>query len=246
MQTTMGDDKRIEKPYNIPREITIMTNSDKQSGQETSPGCRRGRFLRRLGRCLQWLVNLIAIIALLIIFTPVGDWLDNMLIDISTLSKADYIVVLGGHCERVVEAVQLYRDGWADKVIVSAYGKSADFLGHVAEVYGVPSDSLIIERQSTRTADHPYAISRLPGIDKEKDKFIIVTSPYHTSRARAVFLKAGYRNVMMYSPEWRVGGRFNRLPERWLFHRWRIRARNLAEQVYEVIAWGMYWFTGRV
>jgi len=185
------------------------------------------------------MVNLAVLACVLIVATPVGAWLGDTLISIDPLEKADYIVVLGGAHERGVEAANLYRRGYAPKVIVSSTRDGVDVLADVVAAYGVPRDDILIDGKTTRTASHPETVARIPQVDVKSDRFIVLTSPYHTSRSRACFLKYGYKNVCMRSPGWRVGGKYGR-------GGWARRSMALYEMVYEVLAWGMYTVFGWV
>ena len=195
----------------------------------------RRSFLRRLASIVQWMVNLTVAGCLILVFTPAGDWLGDALISVDPLEKADYIVVLGGSRERAVEAANLYREGWAPKVIVTSLSDSVGGLADVVKAYGVPGDDILIDGETTRTASHPETVARLPGVDKETDRFIVLTSSYHTSRSRACFQRGGYKHICMQSPGWRMGGRHAPAPIGW-----GQRATTLTVKLYEVFAWAMY------
>lgn len=147
------------------------------------------------------------VVAVLVV-TPLGDRLSERLITVDPLAKADFIVVLGGGHERAVEAARLYRDGWAPKVVVSSAGHWADDLADIVNAYGVPRSDILIDRQATRTHDHPRTVAQLPGIDPKSQRFIVVTSGYHTRRAANCFRQAGYSQLILRSPDWENGGRF--------------------------------------
>ena len=203
---------------------------------DTSADRPRRSFLRRLGSIVQWAVNLTVLLCLVFVFTPAGDWLGDALISVDPLtSKADYIVVLGGNRERGVEAANLYREGWAPKVIVSSLKCDAEGLADLVKEYGVPADDILIDGEGTRTATHAETVARLPGVDKKTDRFIVLTSPYHTSRSRACFQRDGYEHICMQSPGWRVGGRHIDTVGHWTQ-----RAATLSAKLYEVLAWAMY------
>ncbi|GAF81861.1 unnamed protein product, partial [marine sediment metagenome] len=190
---------------------------------------------------VQWAVNLIVLVVLVFVFTPAGDWLGEKLIDVDPLEKVDYIVVLGGNNERAVEAANLYRHGWAKKVIFSSHEGGADMLRDVALAYGLPAEAVIMDRLPTTTACHPRTVARLPGIRKDTDRFIILTSSYHTARARACFVKGSYKNIIVRSPNWRRGGEFAPVGKSW-----RGRMHDLPRQFYEVLALCYYKLRGRI
>jgi len=211
----------------------VKTSADKP---EQRP---KRSLLRRVVRVAQWIVNLAVLLAIVLVFTPAGDWLGDALIDVDPLVKADYIVVLGGNNERAVEAANLYRLRWAPKVIITSTPKDTAKLAKIVEAYGVPPGDVLIDSEPTRTADHARTVARVPGADKNADRFIIITSPYHTSRAKACFLREGYRHVCMRSPGWKVGGlKGPRRPG------WTQRALTLSTKLYEVLAWAMYRIRG--
>jgi uncharacterized SAM-binding protein YcdF (DUF218 family) len=197
--------------------------------------------LRRLVSIVQWTVNLIVLLCLVLVFTPAGDWLGDALIDVDPLEKADYIVVLGGNRERGIEAANLYREGWAPKVIVSSLKNSVGGLADIVNAYGVPADDILIDGEGTRTATHPETVALLPGVDKKTDRFIVLTSPYHTSRSRACFKRGGYEHICMQSPGWRMGGRYTGREAGWTQ-----RAATLTAKLYEVLGWAMYRVRGWV
>ncbi len=112
--------------------------------------------------------------------------------------KADAIVaVSGGNTSvRTAEAIRLYKDGWADKLIFSGAAQDANspsnalVMKRQAVDDGVPESDIIIDQLSRTTHQNAertdelvkdYAISRL----------IVVTSPYHQRRAGLEFRSVG-------------------------------------------------------
>jgi uncharacterized SAM-binding protein YcdF (DUF218 family) len=157
----------------------------------------------------------------------------------SPLAKADYIVVMGGDQSRAVEAARLYRDGWAPKVIVSSMGPFADELAEVVVAYGVPRTDVLIDRSSARTAGHPGGVAALPGVDRAGQRFILVTSPYHTTRVRACFLHDGYGHVALRTPDWDRHGRFGPPTPGW-----RSRLNDLPAKLHEIVGLWYYQLRG--
>ena len=196
---------------------------------------RKRRLLRRLLRAGQWTLNTAFVLWLILVFTPAGNFLGNRLTHIDPLAKADYIVLLGGETARAVEAANLHRRGWAPKVIITSWSDDTDRLAEIARHYGLPAEAILYDRRAWRTASHPRTVAELPGVDTENHRFIILTSPYHTARARACFVKAGYKHVIARGLPWRRGGQFAP-PAR----RWPERMRCLPGQLREVIGWAIY------
>jgi len=211
----------------------VKTSLENVEGSADRP---KRSVVRRIASVLQWIVNVAVLLAVVLVFTPAGDWLGDALIDVDELTdKADYIVVLGGHNERGVEAANLYRQGWAPKIIVTSTLRDATTLAEIVKAYGVPGQDILIDSAPTRTADHARTVAQVPGADKDTDRFIVLTSPYHTSRAKACFHRAGYRHVCMQSPSWKVGGSRGPAELGWIH-----RALTLSTKLYEVLAWAMY------
>lgn len=210
-----------------------QSNNSNESGSETTP--QKKSMLRKLFWCVQWLINLCVLGALLIIFTPAGKWAEDKLVAVDKLARADYIVVLGGNFDRTVEAARLYREGWAPKIIVSSNGKNADDMADLAVKFGVPRSCIIVEPNSKRTADHPDAIATLPTVDKKNKRFIIMTSLLHTARSRECFKHGGYKNIIMISPAWRYGGQMGLGKDTCCY-----RLANIPAMAREAAGWGLY------
>lgn len=127
----------------------------------------------------------------------------EFLIETDPLRKADAIMVLAGDDiagNRVTQAVSLWRDGWADQLLLSggwiARGvRAEDVMRKQAEEMGVPAERIIVvpsEESAVRTtlADSTLAESRNLVAECQRRKFrriIVVTSNFHTRRARRIF-----------------------------------------------------------
>ncbi|MFW6155412.1 MAG: YdcF family protein [Planctomycetota bacterium] len=187
---------------------------------------------------VQWVCVALVTFAAAGVFTPVGDWLGDPLIRTDDLAASDAIVVLGGDLARGVEAARLYREGWGPRVIVSSTGGNTDHLADVVAAYGVPREAILLDRKAFVTLDHGETVARLDGVDPGAQRFIVVTSPYHTARARACFRRAGYTRIIMRSTGWQTGGDLA-LPAGWT-----MRARELPTKLYEILAWAKYKLRG--
>ncbi|MBI5723921.1 MAG: YdcF family protein [Planctomycetes bacterium] len=215
-----------------------MSDSQTEKSDSASPKAgRAGRIVRRMIRIAGWIIAAIFILACLYVFTPLGNAAYDGLVAADDNPPAagvaaDYIVVLGGGNDRIIEAANLYRQGRAPKIIISTSGPDVADLADLAKQYGVPPANLLLETQSRCTADHPGKIAALPGIDPRTTRLIVVTSPVHSSRAKACFLKAGYRNFMITYPGWQ---KKLSVPTNWMG-----RAVQMPAVVYEYLAWGYY------
>ncbi|MFH1683469.1 MAG: YdcF family protein [Candidatus Margulisiibacteriota bacterium] len=111
------------------------------------------------------------------------------------IEPADIIVVLSGapDGERVDQAVSLFKDGYADKLLMSGGPlawrlTAAEWMRKQAVAQGVPSPAILLEDRSESTRDN--ALFSLPIIKKNNiASLIIVTSPNHSRRAKWVFKK---------------------------------------------------------
>jgi len=117
------------------------------------------------------------------------------------LHKADAIFVLCSLDTRVAErAVELYRGGYAQTVIISGgVGKLTKdrFTKPEAEVFadiiisaGIPEEAIIVESRSTNTGENiRFTYSLLQKLGKKFSSFILVQKPYMERRTFATFKK---------------------------------------------------------
>jgi len=126
------------------------------------------------------------------------DAVGRALIVEDPLHQADAILVLGGETrqgDRVAHAVKLYKRGLAPLLVVSGTPMGfrtheAEMMQRHAEFLGVPAERILAVKhnaESTREeADIVVPVLRGKGL---KD-VILVTSNYHTARAKRIFAKA--------------------------------------------------------
>ncbi|MGH9862937.1 MAG: YdcF family protein [Candidatus Acidiferrales bacterium] len=116
------------------------------------------------------------------------------------LEKAQVILVLGGdnmHGDRVTHAVHLYQAGWAPRLMLSGVNYRTDFndvvlMERQAVALGVPRESLLaVPQPAVSTLEEALFLQRVLAQHNFR-KVIIVTSNYHTRRARLIF-RALYR-----------------------------------------------------
>lgn len=213
-----------------------------RSGKETAAERHRPAKLRRVRRSLRWAEHLLAaaaFVAILLIATPLTNWLFDALGRVDRLGKADYIVCLGGDSARVIESARLLAEGYAPRLIVSNYGHFSDWMRDLAIEWGADPARILVDRASRKTRDHPGSIARNLGVNPESDRIILVTSYTHLGRARACFEKAGYRHILSREPRWERAAR-NRERD------WKWRFRKLPDVLYEYAAWAEYLLRGAV
>ena len=121
----------------------------------------------------------------------------KLLIKSDPLSKADIIIVLAGEQgERVQYGVELYKQGYADKILFSG-GSIVDFPGvekitwaglmkGYATLLGVPENAIILQDESKSTQEDALFSFRLLQ-NQNFYSVILVTSPYHSRLAYLIF-----------------------------------------------------------
>lgn len=104
------------------------------------------------------------------------------------LEKADVIVVVSGGetFSRTQKAVELYKDNWAPKIIVSGAARSGEISNAMAmKSYaikkGVLAKDIFIEEESNSTYENALFSKEIIEENNFK-KIILVTSPYHQRR----------------------------------------------------------------
>jgi uncharacterized SAM-binding protein YcdF (DUF218 family) len=130
------------------------------------------------------------------------------------LAKADAILVLCSHDERVAErGAQLFLEGWAPLIIFSggqgAITKAlwdepeAERFARIAMSLNVPRECILIEKHSTNTGENIQFTRKLveeQGLDLHR--FILVQKPYMERRAFATFLRYWPdKEVVVTSPQ---------------------------------------------
>lgn len=112
----------------------------------------------------------------------------------SRLAKSDAIVaVSGGETgSRAEEAIRLYQDKWAPKIIFSGAALDPDGPSNAAAMKrqaitaGVPADDILLDEVSTNTFENALAVREIVN-SRGMKQIILVTSPYHQRRAYVTF-----------------------------------------------------------
>lgn len=150
-------------------------------------------------RCKRWQVVLSAGIGILLVLYLLSPYLAAWLVVSEPLRPADAIVVLGGSYERALHGYELYRDGYAPRLVVSGArlhdftlnGRpftEANFSKVFLQGLGVPAQAIILLEFTGTTYAEARAVARLSREQPWK-RLILVSSPYHTRRANLTFLK---------------------------------------------------------
>jgi uncharacterized SAM-binding protein YcdF (DUF218 family) len=150
------------------------------------------------------------------------------------LQKADAIFVLGGtRYERPLEAMELYKEGWAPRITLMQqipdggeaelkkrgvkYPREVDQQIEVLARLGVPADAIIVLDEADNTAEEADNLYRL-ATRLRWTRAIVVTSKQHTRRARLVMRRR------MAGTGIDVVVRYSRLDEADVEHWWRNRS----------------------
>lgn len=140
-----------------------------------------------------WFFAIVIILAILGLaaFWGIGFYLSPQ----DNLKKADAIVVVsGGQTQsRAAKGIELYKEGYAPKIIFSGAalddGPSNAFaMRDLALSEGVSAKNILIDEKSQNTYEN--AVNSKTIIDElQAKKIILVTSPYHQRRANQTFEK---------------------------------------------------------
>lgn len=156
-------------------------------------------LLRKLLRLLFAGLAIIGFVVVLVTFTPVVPWYARQLGGAWDDARGDVLIVLGGGAIdntalapgsywRCVYAVRAWRGGGFRDVVVSGRGVASlmrDFL----VFQGIPGSAIRVENRSHSTLENAlYTKELLVGVPGRK---VLLTSDYHTFRARRAFQKAG-------------------------------------------------------
>jgi uncharacterized SAM-binding protein YcdF (DUF218 family) len=159
----------------------------------TKNGKGRAGWLKYITGC----GGLVVSIPLLLLALFVGLWgLGGILIVADRLERADAIVVLsGGSNDRIMYATQLYREGYADYLVLTETGISYPGNPTVATQYardlamdqGVPEELIlasdVVVSSTKDEAQTVLKTAKASGFTR----LIVVTDPYHTFRTRLIF-----------------------------------------------------------
>jgi uncharacterized SAM-binding protein YcdF (DUF218 family) len=164
------------------------------SPQAASPA-RGGSLARWPRRAWRWLL-LLGLLGLLLYTTraPLLRAFAACWVVDDPLVKSDAIVVLGGDSpegERVQQAVRLYRDGWAPRIVLSGpplrrYLSEGDLMEREALELGAPKEALMVLRHGAM-----YTLAEMLELRKyflahNLHQVIVVTSNFHTRRVRMI------------------------------------------------------------
>jgi len=142
-------------------------------------------------------------------------WWEEDAVAISSLPTYEVGIVLGGitsdkeprdrvhttgAADRILHAVQLYREGKINKILVSGGTgkiiedevKEAILLKRLLILSKIPENDILIEDKSRNTRENALLSSQLLSVSNAYDSpYLLITSAFHMRRARACFHKVG-------------------------------------------------------
>ena len=109
----------------------------------------------------------------------------------------------GGYQERVKQAIDLYKAGYARSMVLSSgyvYSfREAEVMRALAVDNGVPASAIVLELRATSTYQNVVFVDDILR-DHHWQKILLVSSPYHMRRATMVWRKLAPRVTVIPSP----------------------------------------------
>ena len=120
-----------------------------------------------------------------------------------SLAKSDALIILSDdnfNADRAARAAELFHGGWAPRIVVSGrrlrpHAGLAELMAHDLADRGIPSDAIVrFPNLASNTREEAQAL--LPLIaDHKWNRLIVVTSNFHTRRARYIFRRVFPRSI---------------------------------------------------
>ncbi len=130
------------------------------------------------------------------------SFIGRVLVVEDSLDSADIIVVLLGSGEgRIIEAVDIYQQGYAPQIVmVEAEGGGSTFYKQSAIERGIPGDNvLILEAGAISTQEEASRIQDYIKNRGDINSVILVTSKSHSRRAKIIFSRTLGRGIDIIS-----------------------------------------------
>jgi uncharacterized SAM-binding protein YcdF (DUF218 family) len=199
----------------------------------------RGRVLpSQSGGIISSLISLVFVVVLCVVLYlargPLLRFAGESWVVEDPLERADAIIILSDdnfYADRATRAADLYRHGMAPIVVASGrrlrpYAGIAELMEHDLIERGVPKDRILVfPHNADNTKEEAQALVQ-PATERKWRSVIVVTSNYHTRRARYIFLHV-FPSQIAVSVAASKGDDFD--PEHW----WQTR-RSLKELTREV------------
>ncbi|MDP3716178.1 MAG: ElyC/SanA/YdcF family protein [Acidobacteriota bacterium] len=194
-----GWDRRIQAMWTLIDEAVTRRDTGGKGWEERL----RRMYTAARRRTVEGLVA-VAVVYALVFYTPLLWWAASPLQKSDPPQPADAIVVFaggvgesgkagGGHLERLKQAVDLYKAGYAPSLILSSgyvfSFKEAEVMRALAIDQGVPADRILLEEQATNTRENVTFTNNILR-ERQWTRILLVSSPYHMRRATMVWHKA--------------------------------------------------------
>lgn len=163
------------------------------------------RLLRVALRAFQWASMALAVLFLVVYWTPLVPWYTSKLMGPWNDAEGDVLIVLANemHRDNIIGQVSYWRTVYAARVFQTSKFRTIVFtggpgggqqslaktMGDFVSCYGVPPNRILLEEQSTSTRENAIFTKRL--LEKEPGKKVLLTSDYHMFRAVWAFRAAG-------------------------------------------------------
>ncbi len=207
-----------------------------------------GLYLTRFKAILYILVGAACLLTFVVLYTPLVPGMTSLLMTEDPVEKADVIVVLGTYVSdtgylsnegmnRLLRGIELARAGYASTILMAAYAKGnptpdLDLANLAPLLAGI---NLVTAATSENTFDESQAVIQY--LQKSGNtKVLLVTSPLHTRRTKAVFQRAGVPALVVPCPQ--RDNNLSRLAEP--RHRWAA----FWSCLYESLGLLVYWSQG--
>lgn len=166
-------------------------------------------FFERVFLAFNLLLWLLFLLALLICYTPLNNYLLRTLNVAEEVRPAEVIVVLGGgidrgrflsqqSAQRLLRGAQLYHAGWAPKIIFAG-GDAAQIGIPEALVFAqegrklrIAEQDILVEKNGQHTREQVLEIKKIAAKNKWQN-LLIVTSYIHMKRALLAFENLGFK-----------------------------------------------------
>jgi len=188
---------------------------------------------------------------LLLFYTPIVWFLAEPLLVVDHPLPADAIVAFaggvgesgkagGGYQERVKQAIELYRQGQAPRLIFSSgytfAFREADVMRELAVSHGVPASAIILETKAANTYENVDFVREI--LDRQNWRSILlVSSPYHMRRALLTWRKVAPEITVIPIP----------VPQSQFYsHGYGASLEQIRGILHEYLAIIAYWWQGRI
>lgn len=182
-----------------------------------------------VGKLLGLILIAALVLGLYLFRRPILRWAGQWWVVEEKPLRADAIVVLGDDNyagDRASRAAELFAEGWAPRVVASGrwlrpYASIAELIERDLAERGVPREAILrYPSSASNTYEEAQALARLAR-EHGWRRLNIVTSNYHTRRARYIFRKTlgpAFELRVVAAPDWTYN------PQTWWHHRAGVKA----------------------